>query len=152
MPLPFHPTLYYAGKPALCMSAPEGYEQVDLGSIYYGTSNTELQYTTRQNNLEDVENMIKDLGLVEARGLFRKLTPAGLYRNLDDNEQVIRMSITDVYRGALSYSVSMAYVIEKGSNVLQFRIEDLEGGGLDIQVSGFTAGQSTMIINYYIPK
>jgi len=133
------------------MSMPEGYEQVDLGGVFIGTSNTELQYRTRQMNLQDVENMLQDLDISEARELFRKLTPAGLYRDLDDNKQVIRMSITDVFRDLNGYKLSMSYLITKGDKVLQFRIEDLEGGGLQTQVEGITVGDNAMIINYFIP-
>jgi hypothetical protein len=133
------------------MSMPEGFEQVDLGGVFIGTSNTELEYRTRQMNLQDVENMLQDLDISEARVLFRRLTPSGLYRDLDDRKQVIRMSITDVFKDLNGYNVSMSYLITEGDEVLQFRVEDLEGGGLDTEVRSITVGDNTMIINYFIP-
>jgi len=133
------------------MSMQEGFEEVDLGRTFIGASNTELRFSTRQMNVEDLEKMLDDVGLTSARTLMKNFIPSDALRDLDEEKKVIRMSLNSVIYYVDYYAVSVAYKIEEGTKVFQFDLEDYGKDFIDTEVTNITAGDGILIMGFEVP-
>jgi hypothetical protein len=133
------------------MSMQEGFEEVDLGRTFIGASNTELRFSTRQMNVEDLEKMLDDVGLTSARTLMKNFIPSDALRDLDEEKKVIRMSLNSVIYYVDYYAVSVAYQIEEGTKVFQFDLEDYGKDFIDTEVTNITAGDGILIMGFEVP-